>query len=1110
MGLMKKLTSALVASSLVLGLVGTALAAPTQAETNAAYERLKHFGVVEGVLMPDGSVSPALDMTLTRAQLVTIIVRAFGEGEAARILQGAATFSDVPGEHWASGYVAVAKNIASRHNIQVGYPDGTFQPERTVTAIEALAFVMKFLGVPVPSGDNWVQGTIASAQSAGVLSADDVAKYLSDPGAPATRGLAFALADSIFYNYVTADGTTVYRKHHDSEPPTVTLAPLPSNTSSSSITISGKVSGDFDKVYVGSDLVTVGADGSFAAVVNLNPGANEIEISARDLAGNVATEKVTVTRGSGVASKIVVTLPDRNVKAGSAVDLDVRILDDAGVDTGIQDFTVTLSEDLGTYADGKFIAGGKLGRGTITVSYGDLTPASVSVTIVAGDIATVESETPSVAPRESVKLIAKDEFGNVVSGATFSEDHADAFLEGDRFLATKPGRYTVTATKDGKSATGTISVFGEHAGFTFEAPQGLVANESTEYTILVHAVDEDGNRVTTFSGLVSLEANLDIVGDASVEAKDGVAAFKVLVPYGMDGLDAEFTAYYSDGDKEISSSGSIRIQSQVAAALDIEAPKYLAINYPDFKGTLRILDQAGNPIEYGDGYPVTLTISGPGYFEGTSSKELVLDIGGTTTFEIEPVDRFTEGTITIRATSPGLKTATATVEARYAMAPRSLKIAPITEKAVAADEDEAYEFELTLEDRNGVPTVADEDYDVTLTFDGTGVSNKLTVLDDRDDVLGWNGNKVTVPLAEGEGRIRIKVLSNATGTFKVTAAAQGLVSATGTVAFAAGDPDRLEFGSDEYGLLAGTEYVITAQLKDANENPVAKSGVKVEFSLDRPQYALLNGANKAYTTTTDAEGRASVRVRLLQYVETFELTASAEVNGLELTDSVTLRVVPSVPRSFSITTWTSAGQRTTISAGEEVEVRVTVTDNNGLKWSGDAFASRLVLEGIDPDYVDGDTDFYWNGEYYVASFRILKAGNYTLKVTDRTALNVTPGSRPIRVVGGEAHHVDYLESDFTYKKNDPKELIISAVDIDGNKASKGFSSDRDFVVTITAVEGGKRRAEVRATRDGYGDSEMEFTMRQSATSLRIYFVTDADAVEITIDGGDPIRFEARN
>lgn len=1110
MRLWKKMTSALVALCLVLSVASSTMAAPTSAEVEAAYDRLKHFGIVAGVLMPDGSTSPALDMTLTRAQLVTIIVRAFGEEPTAKVLQGASAFPDVPGSHWASGYLAVAKNIAANHNFAVGYPDGSFQPERTVTVVEALAFVMKFLGIEPGTGANWEADTVARARAAGLITAEDATKYLGTTSASATRGLAFGLIDTVFYNYASVDGLNVYQKYHDNEPPTLSLDPVPTNTSLSSVTISGTAGTDVDDVFVGSERVSVDANGRFSVVVSLDPGVNEIEISARDWAGNVDTKKVTISRGTGVASKITVSLADRNLKAGTAVDLDVKIVDDAGVDTGIKDFTVTIGGDIGTYADGKFIAGGKVGRGTITVSYGDLAPATVNVTIVAGDVATVEAEVPSVAPGEPVKLVAKDEFGNVVSGATFSKDDTNAFLEGDMFIATRPGKYTVTATKDGKTATGTIYVFGEHVGFAFEAPQGLVSNETAEQTVNVLAVDDEGNLVTNFNGLVSLEANVDIVGDASVEAKNGVASFKVLVPYGMDGLDAEFTAYYSHGDKDIRSTGSIRIQAQVAAKLAIEAPKYLAINYPNFEGTLRILDQAGNPVEYGDSYRVTMTITGPAYFAGTSSKEITLDVAGTTPFEIEPVDRYTEGTITIRATASGLESATATVEARYAMAPRSLKFVAISEKAAQADEHDVYEFELRLEDRNGVPTVADEDYSVTLTFDGTDVNSKLTVLDGADDVVPWNGNRVILPFREGSSRVRVKVLSNATGTFKVTASATGLVSASGTVAFASGEPDHLDFGSDEYGLLAGTDYVITVQLKDGNGNPVAKSGLKVEFSLDRPEYALLNGANRAYTTTTDAEGRASVRVRLLHYVETFTMTASAEYAGKTLDDTVTLRVVPSVPRTFSITTWTSEGQRATVTAGEVLQVRVTVIDNNGLKWSDDRLASRLVLEGIDPSYVDGSTDFYWDDDYYVASFRILKAGNYTLRVTDRTALNVTPGTRTIRVVGGEAVGLAYIEDDFSYTKNEPKEIIISAVDDENNKASKGFSSDRDFTVRITAVEGGRQRPEVRLTPRGIGDDEMTFTMRQNSTSMRIYFVTDADAVEITIDGGPPIRFEARN
>lgn len=1114
MGLMKKLTSAVVASSLVLALVSTALAAPTPAETNAAYERLKHFGIVAGVLMPDGSTSPALDMTLTRAQIVTIIARAFGEETAAEILKGASPFGDVPGSHWASGYVTIAHNIATQKGFPLGYPDGTFQPEKTVTAIEALTFVMKFLGVPVGTGDDWVQQTIAYAQANGVLSAADVAKYLEKPDAPATRGLAFALADSIFYNYAQADGTTVYKKYHDNQAPTVTLDPLPANTSQSTITVSGKVSGDYDKVFVGSDPVTVGAGGSFSAVVSLQPGMNEIEVSARDLAGNLGTAKATVSRGSGKASKIEASLADRNVKAGDTVALDVKILDDAGVDTGITDYEVTIGDDIGTFEDGKFTAGGKLGRGTITVAYGDLKPVTINVTIVAGDVAKVEPAVPSVAPGQTVRLIATDAFGNAISGATFHEDYAEAFIEGNQFIATKPGQYIVTATKDGKTGSGIVAVFGEHAGFIIEPETELVANDATEYTILVYAADEAGNKVTNFNGAVTLEANVDIVGGDTVDAKDGVAEFKVVVPYGMDGLDAEFRAYHDTGDEEIEGTASFRIASQVAKALSLEVPKYLAINQPAFEGALRIVDQSGNPVEYGDSYDVTLTISGPAYFANTGSKELRIDAAGTVYFELEPVDRYTEGKITLRATAPGLDSASAQVEAVYAMAPRNLVMTSVSKKAVEAASNEPYELKLGLTDRNGVPVRADQDIEVTLTFDSSKADDELIVsyVDEHGDeqTVEVDDRKAVVMFAEGQRDLIVRVRSEKlTGTVKVTASASGLQSASGTVAFEAGEPTDIAFTyeRDTLGVLANSEFTLTVQLKDDADNDVTRSGVKVTFEASPSNYARLNGSYKAYTATTNAQGQATVRVSLLPYTDTFRITASATLDGTEVTDEITLEIVPSIARSISVSTYTADGPRSQVKAGEPVEVRVTVTDSNGVQWRGDDFEDRLVLEGIDEDDLLGSIPpFVWNedGKYYSTEIVIIKAGSHRLTVVDDYSLTEVSGSRNINVTGGAAVEAGYVGSTpITYKKHEAKEVVINLIDDWGNKAS-AMDAPYTFDVSIDPDDGSYGL--IRDTATGGGVPSARYEIRKGATSLRIYFVTDATSGWLVIDGN---RYEIR-
>lgn len=71
-----------------------------------AERRMKALGLVQG--RPDGL---AANLPITRAEFVTVIVRALGrEGRAAELF-GTQSFDDVSPSHWASGYVAAAQEL---------------------------------------------------------------------------------------------------------------------------------------------------------------------------------------------------------------------------------------------------------------------------------------------------------------------------------------------------------------------------------------------------------------------------------------------------------------------------------------------------------------------------------------------------------------------------------------------------------------------------------------------------------------------------------------------------------------------------------------------------------------------------------------------------------------------------------------------------------------------------------------------------------------------------------------------------------------------------------------------------------------------------------------
>lgn len=81
------------------------------------------------------------DDAITRAEFVAILVKLAGD------VTSDAHFSDVPEDHWAADVIAKAATLGW----VLGYKDGTFQPDKTLTRAEACAI---FNRVTARSGDN--------------------------------------------------------------------------------------------------------------------------------------------------------------------------------------------------------------------------------------------------------------------------------------------------------------------------------------------------------------------------------------------------------------------------------------------------------------------------------------------------------------------------------------------------------------------------------------------------------------------------------------------------------------------------------------------------------------------------------------------------------------------------------------------------------------------------------------------------------------------------------------------------------------------------------------------------------------------------------------------
>jgi hypothetical protein len=142
---MKRIVSLLLAVSMVLSMFVTAFAATTypdlvgnNAKFAAAVDALTELKVVNG--FPDGEFKPGNE--LTRAELAKMLVICLGLGEQVDALATRTVFSDVPASNWAAGYI----NAAAQSKVILGYPDGTFKPDKKVSYAEAFTMALRALG----------------------------------------------------------------------------------------------------------------------------------------------------------------------------------------------------------------------------------------------------------------------------------------------------------------------------------------------------------------------------------------------------------------------------------------------------------------------------------------------------------------------------------------------------------------------------------------------------------------------------------------------------------------------------------------------------------------------------------------------------------------------------------------------------------------------------------------------------------------------------------------------------------------------------------------------------------------------------------------------------
>lgn len=141
-------------------------------EKEAAAEELEKYGLVErnalGALTVEGPV--------TRAMVVKMLVTLLGEVPE----KTATPFSDVPKDHFASGYIS----FAAECGIINGMGDGTFSPETAVTNQQAVKMLVCALGYRelAESRGGYPHGYVMAAMNLGILPSKTVTTEETDRG----------------------------------------------------------------------------------------------------------------------------------------------------------------------------------------------------------------------------------------------------------------------------------------------------------------------------------------------------------------------------------------------------------------------------------------------------------------------------------------------------------------------------------------------------------------------------------------------------------------------------------------------------------------------------------------------------------------------------------------------------------------------------------------------------------------------------------------------------------------------------------------------------------------------------------------------------------------
>ncbi|MHB1127162.1 MAG: S-layer homology domain-containing protein [Bacillota bacterium] len=543
------------------------------------------------------------------------------------------------------------------------------------------------------------------------------------------------------------------------------------------------------------------------------------------------------------------------------------------------------------------------------------TPKAASITI------TSSATTDNIAKGSSIKLTAavKDASGNAVAGAqvTWSADKGVIAADGT-YAATAAGAVTITAKSGDISATKAITVFGAATKLQASVAAELAANNKSNTTVTIKAVDADGNVDTNYVGTITV--------DPSAELKAGTAAKDVAITVKADKgvATVTVTAQATAGTETVSVSATgltgaianVKVNAQKLTSVKISAdpPSIAADGSDQTTLTLTANDQEGvQMLAIPGGLNAKLTLSATtaaAFDTGATKDTATFNAAGPALTATTAIGTTTvSGVITAPADLTGVPVTGLSVNTIIVGVPNSMSVDAVSDVTAGT----AQAIVARVKDANGNQVTSAT---AGVTALKISINNAAAVAMTDAGNGKWTYNNAATATA---GTITYKI----TGTY-TTGSAITLPAVTTSGKVNPGAATQITLNATPDTILASglAQATLTATVKDANGNKVTSGTYAVTFTkLTTGTPAATQALADTVVNTVDGVATIKVTSTTTTGTSNFRVTNTT----LGTADAAVTTAIFGQANQLGITAVSNAAP----TAGTEVTVTVKVFDATG-------------------------------------------------------------------------------------------------------------------------------------------------------------------------------------